>query len=227
MRNKINNNLVHEIYYSRVWEDTKKGIDWIQDLPGISPGYASIGYNYLYIMTRVLNEARPKFVLDIGMGNSTVLISQYFKYLKDKNSEHTIIEHDESWVKFFNYSLPENSKICLCNLIQKNHAGRKFNAYENFDKVVCNKKYNVISVDGPVGSPKYSRRDILDCVPDILADNGIIIFDDAERKGEQRTISDLEILLKRNNIYYQKRIYNGEKQVCVIGTSNSWHFCSL
>lgn len=51
---------IEELTYARVWEDTCRNIDWIQDLPGISPGRWAVGYNYLYVMTRILDELRPR-----------------------------------------------------------------------------------------------------------------------------------------------------------------------
>ena len=43
-----------ELLWAKKWEDTKRGIKWIEDMPGISPCGAAVGYNYLYIMTRIL-----------------------------------------------------------------------------------------------------------------------------------------------------------------------------
>ena len=49
-----------EILWARIWNDTKIGIPWIEGLQSVSPGRWAVGYNYLYIMTRILNEMNPK-----------------------------------------------------------------------------------------------------------------------------------------------------------------------
>ncbi len=49
-----------ELLWAKKWEDTKRGIKWIEDMPGISPCGAAVGYNYLYIMTRILYYVNRK-----------------------------------------------------------------------------------------------------------------------------------------------------------------------
>lgn len=55
-----------------------QGIEWVQDITSISPGRWAVGYNYLYVMTRVLVELRPHKVLDIGLGVLTSFFSTFF-----------------------------------------------------------------------------------------------------------------------------------------------------
>ena len=38
-----------ELIWARVWDDTKVDIEWLKELPGISPGRWAVGYNYIYI----------------------------------------------------------------------------------------------------------------------------------------------------------------------------------
>ncbi len=74
-----------------------------------------------------------------------------------------------------------------------------------------------------------SRRDILNCLPDALAQDFVLIFDDCGRPGEQRTVADAEKILSKHNIAYNKGVYYGGsyKHIVVI-SSISWKFlCSL
>ena len=220
-----------ELWYARIWDDTKKDISWLQQLPGISPGRMAVGYNYIYVMTRILNEMHPSKVLDLGLGISSTLISSYFNSL-DRNPDavHTIIEHDSDWIDFYtrNRSLSSKSRIMHMPCITKEYNGCKFDAYDGFKESLSGFKYSVISVDAPLGSDdKYSRRDILDIIPQCLDEDFVIVFDDVNRTGEKNTITDIESCLKTNGIVYYKAIYFGLTDICVIASKNNRFFCSL
>ena len=116
---KLKNKLLYtrrqnaELIWARVWEDTKNGIDWLRDLPSISPGRWAVGYAYIYILTRVLNDFEPHRILDIGLGISSSIISTYMKHQSFNDSCHTIVEHDPEWISFYinKNKLSEASKI--------------------------------------------------------------------------------------------------------------------
>lgn len=98
---KMPMNAAYENLWAQTWRDTMRGIDWINDLPSISPGRWAVGYNYLYVMTRILNEIEPHKVLDVGLGVSTTLFSTYFRNHIFEDGMHMVIEHDASWIDFY------------------------------------------------------------------------------------------------------------------------------
>ena len=219
----------YELIWAKTWDDTKKGISWIDDLPGISPGRWAVGYNYLYIMTRILNEKKPMCVLDFGLGISSTLISQYFKGNNISNGIHDVVEQDEEWIRFYNDTKKISDITCIYSnqLVEKDYKGVKYYAYKDISSIVDNKKYDVISIDGPWGSDKYSRRDIIDYIPAILNDSFVIIMDDSQREGEQATIAEIEEKLKRNGIDYYEGVYPGMSNCTVIVSSDNKFMCSM
>lgn len=50
-------------------------------------------------------------------------------------------------------------------------------------------------------SRQYSRKDIIECLPDILAEN-YTLFDDCDRLGERNTVAEVEQVLLKNNIIF-------------------------
>lgn len=218
-----------ELIWAQVWKDTKNGIEWMQDLPSISPGRMAVGYNYLYIMTRILNELRPHCVLDIGLGISSTLISHYFLKVHPTDGMHTVIEHDQAWVDFYtqNHELPACSEIIVEPCITKTYKNQPYKAYKDLKSRIGTQKYSVISIDGPNGSPEYSRRDILELLPDILEDNFVIVMDDSERSGEKRTIEDIQRVLENHGIASCVGEYVGLKTDCVIASESNKFMCSL
>ena len=218
-----------ELLWAVTWDHTKEGIKWIEGLGSVSPGRWAVGYNYLYFMTRVLNEIQPHSVLEFGLGVSSTLISKYFDYYAFPDGEHTIIEHNSDWIDFYtkNNNLSANTRIVLRNCVTKSLQGNSYNAYENLSEVLYEKKYDVISIDGPIGSKGASRRDILDFLPGILNDSFIIVIDDAERSGEVNTIAEIKTLLKNSYKDFCLGYYLGETDICVITSPNYKWLCSM
>lgn len=218
----------NELLWAKIWDDTKHNIGWIEDLPGVSPGRWAVGYNYLYVMTRILNEKEPQAVLEMGLGISSTLISQYFNYSKD-NGIHDVIEQDAEWASFYSkkHKLSNQTNISVVDICEKDYKGIKYNAYENIAPIVSKKRYDLISVDGPWGSEKHSRRDIVDYIPEILADSYIIIFDDSNRKGEQNTIDEIKRKLDEYNISHVEGTYPGMSDCTIITSPDNRFLCSL
>lgn len=221
--------LDYEMLWARTWDDTKKGMEWIQDLPGISPGRWAVGYNYLYVMTRLLNEMNPKNVLDFGLGISSTLISQYFKGNQIADGHHDVVEQDEDWIRFYHQKnrVSDATTIHTVPCVEKEVDGCKYNAYVDIAPVVRGKKYDIISIDGPKGSKEHSRRDILPFLPDILNDRFVIIMDDAQRKGEAATLEEIRNILREHNIAFCEGRYPGSTDCVVITSEDCRFFCSM
>lgn len=228
-KNKINNieKQNEEILWSKIWDDTKRDIGWLQDLPGISPGRWAVGYNYIYVMTRVLDILQPDSVLDIGLGISSTLVSCYFNYRK--MGRHIIIEHDKEWADFYlkKHILSESSRIHYLECVEIMHKKKKCFVYKDFEKLLASQKFSVVSVDAPWGSERYSRRDIIKCMPGILENNFVIIMDDTNRQGERDTIIEIEDILSDNGIEFSTGTYYGVTDCTVICSKNYQFLCTM
>lgn len=220
---------IEDLSYARVWEDTCRDIDWIQDLPGISPGRWAVGYNYIYVMTRILDELRPRSVLELGLGISTTLISNYFRHHQEERSEHITIEQDAGWRDFYltRHQIPSCTDIHIVPIVFREKDGQRFEAYEDLHPILDGKKFPVVSIDGPHGATYYARRDLLPYFPALLPADFVIVIDDAQRPGEQRTIADLLEKLKASGIEPVIGYYKGSKYCAVIASKSLWQFCSL
>ncbi len=216
-----------EIVWSKVWDDTQKGIDWMKELPSVSPGRWAVGYNYIYVLTRILNDNNPHKILDLGLGISSTIISYYCS--KNLNMIHDIVEEDEEWANFYkkNKILSQYTTIHILECLEKEYNGKTINYYNSFDTVVKNKKYDLISIDGPKGSDRFSRRDIVDYIPEILEEDFIILLDDTNRIGEKDTIKEIKKKLENNSIEFYEGSYESIKNCHVIASKNNRFFCSL
>lgn len=227
---------LQELIWSEVYHDTIRGSKWLSPDLSFSPGRDAIGYQCMYVLYRILNEMNPKSILELGMGQSTKLISSY---VASTNGEckHYVVEHDESWIKFFSnhFPLPESTEIVRCDIedvslnIEEENRVTNVTKYVAFDEKMQNKSFDVIMIDGPYGyrSPDYSRVDILSILPDCLNDDFVIFMDDFHRKGEQGTCRLIELTLQNAGIPYFWRIYSGEKDAIIIVSQSLRFLCSM
>ena len=99
-----------EAVWAQIFNNTITNSTWLKDKT-FSPGRWAVGYPYLYVMYRVLDEARPKHILELGLGQSTRMIAQYAAAFDDV--EHIVVEQDAQWIKFFsqNYACPPSTTL--------------------------------------------------------------------------------------------------------------------
>lgn len=213
--------------WAHVFHNSIKGKDYIEQLP-LNIGRWAGGYPFFYVLHRILSEFKPESIIEFGLGESTKLISTYLdKELLD--SSHTVIEHDKFWIQSFQkrFKLSERVKIICCPLTKKNRFGFEVNSYEDLLQKI-NRSFNLYIIDGPFGSPRYSRYDIVDLLEkNITNENFIIIFDDYNRVGELDTFLTIKEIFKNKNIPINIGYYKGEKTVAIITSENNRFFTSM
>ncbi len=214
-----------ELLWRDIFVDTVKGYTWYHE-KSLSLGRWAIGYNYAYILVRVLHELRPNSILECGLGQSSKIIADYVD--SNNRAEYDIVEQDREWLDFFkrNCQLNDRTKVHIRNIIEAEFSrgeGAKTNIYEDFASVVEGKKYALISIDGPWGSDIYSRVDVIEHIPSILQEDFVILVDDFERAGEKNMVRLLKDKLDENGIHYAEAKYSGLKDMCVIA-SEKWRF---
>lgn len=222
-------NINKEILWAETFNNTISDSSWLKD-KSFSPGRWAVGYQYLYAVYRILNAVKPKKILELGLGQSTKLLSQYAK--ANKEVKHTVVEHDQEWIDFYKREneLAENTEILKLE--------REYRKYKNDDKVLAFKefkenlqgqKFDFISIDAPLGANAkiYARVDVLEILPECLEEDFVIVIDDYNRKGEKNTVNEVERILKEYNISYCKGIYYGEKECMVISSKKLKFVCSM
>jgi hypothetical protein len=220
-------NKSNEVEWANIYHDSIRGKEWVEKLP-INIGRWAGNYSFFYILNRILSDYKPKRILELGLGESSKFISAYLdNYLSE--STHHIVEHDSSWIEYFNnnYKLSKSSNILITPLIVKEINGFKSNYYSDLNSVI-NGTYDLYIIDGPYGSNRFSRYNIISLIENLsIHDDFIIIMDDTHRVGENDTVNDLMICLKNKNIKFYKGEYNGCKSQTVITSSKYQYAISL
>ena len=216
-RNVENGKYAVEAVWAAIFNNTIFNSQWLVDKT-FAPGRWAVGYPYLYVMYRVLNEVRPKKILELGLGQSTRMIGQYAAACSDV--EHIVVEHDLEWIRFFenDFQLSNHSQIVQLEremIAYKEAAAVR--VFSDFKEHFVGQKFDFISIDAPLGGDmkQYARIDVLTMLPECLSDDFVIMFDDCERVGEANTLAEMEKILQENEIKYKCGRYSGKKD-CVL-----------
>ena len=210
-----------ELVWANVFHDAVRGCAWITD-KSFWPGRAALGYQAMYVLYRILNETRPKKILELGLGQSTKLISQYAKAYPP--ASHIVVENNQEWIDFFStdYELSDATRIVKldCKLIP--YKDEQVRVFDGFAGHFADDKFDFILVDAPLGADmkRYSRVDILDIIPQCLEKDFVILIDDSERPGEYYTSGEICRKLDENKIPHCIHSYDGMKNSMVLCSSS-------
>lgn len=220
---------VGEVVWAEVFNNTITKSEWLINQQ-FSPGRWAAGYPMLYSLYRILDEFRPKSLLELGLGQTTKMITQYAKLNDIK--QHFAIEHDPKWIDFFvnNTKVAEKTEVIQCDLgLSEFNEDSEVVIYEGFADKLKGKKFDFIVIDAPFGgkAKKYARIDILQLLPEILSETFVVVWDDTNRIGEQNSIKEFVKILEYNNIAYSSGVYTGEKQTKIFVSEDLKFLCTM
>ena len=210
---------LEELRYANLLHDSWTDSKWLKNKQ-FSPNKAAANYSLLYVLFRALDEAHPAAILEMGLGQTTHMTTQFAKHFQAKLD---IIEDDKDWIDLYKEKmlLAPATRIHLVPVITFEYEGRPSEKYDDLSVIVKKNRYNLIVIDGPIGyRSSLSRSNILDLIPQNLADDFVIIFDDVERPAEAETLRLLEEKLRANNITYAKELYPALKTQAVLAGGN-------
>lgn len=216
-----------ELVWAQVYHDTIRGQENLMKM-SVSPGRWSGGYSFLYVLVRILMDYKPSRILEMGLGESTKLISTFY-FNQEINLKHHVMEHDITWLNFFkekNKTSP-GTEFLLCPLGLREMGRASYHSYGDFTSRIL-PKYDFYVVDGPFGSDHFSRYDIVTATDSLeKGDEFIILLDDYNRPGEVETGQALIKQFRDREITIHTNIYQGSKYQLVIATEKYKWACSL
>ena len=178
-------------------------------LPPLYPINASANYSLLYCLFRTITEMKCKRVLEIGAGQTTLLLAALSR---SRDLFVDTLETDGEWAA--RLQQVDGTRIHFSALKKVTRNGIPALHFENTADLRTD--YDVVLVDGPNGTPRYSRYACMEILAERLAAEFVVIFDDAERRGEQDTIK--AFLGTSNGSRVQVRFVGGTKWQCLLFT---------
>lgn len=143
-------NSISELQWANVFHDTIQGYEWY-NVSSLSLGRWAVGYNYAYAVSRILQEIHPRSILELGLGQSTKIISSYVEYYRGKNPEgmgiYDIVEHNKEWVDFFckNSCVSDVGTVHIREMIESQREGGGDSICIKILELLCAKKSTTLS----------------------------------------------------------------------------------
>jgi hypothetical protein len=178
-------------------------------LPPLYPINAGANYSLLYCLFRTITEVKCKRVLEIGAGQTTLLLAALSR---SRDLIVDTLEPDNEWA--MRLQQVDGTRIHYSSLKKVTRDGITALRFENAAGLRTD--YDVVLVDGPNGTPRNSRYGCMDILAERLAAEFVVIFDDAERRGEQDTIKAFLGTSKGSRV--QMRFVGGTKWQCLLFT---------
>ncbi len=183
----------------------KRGIDEV-----FYPVGAAASYSLMYLLTRVMSELPVKHVVELGSGQTTVLIDR----LRPEEGSHTAYEQSDVWAHTVSQRAPR------CSVRHSPLTAKTFDgvAYAGFGDLQTT-AFDLLLVDGPNGTDHVSRYDCVSLVDANGTKDFIVIVDDAARPGEQETVAALVNVMARKGIEHKLNYLAGRTTQAVITTA--------
>ena len=215
-----------ELLWAQIYHDSIRGFDAIESL-NLNIGRWAGNYPFFYVLTRILNDYKPKFILELGLGESSKFISTFIHHYAP-NSKHIIVEQNEEWTNDFRrrFTLTAQSSVIHCELVSRKVNNFYVASYKDFDKKI-NVHFDLYVIDGPFGSDRYSRYDIVSLVEKFNDNDFIILLDDNERIGEKETSDEIIRILNNKYIKNYSTVFSGLKSVRVIVSEKYKYLISI
>lgn len=176
------------------------------DCAPLYPVRGAANWSLLYLLLRLTTETSLTRVLELGAGQSTLLLDAVSRM---KPLSITTLETDPDWAARIGSKV--SHPVVTCKLTTRKIHGHHSEAIDGYPDGA----YDLVLVDGPMGGkPRRSRWASLEVLERQLGDEFVVVFDDAERRGEQDTIK--EFLRQRPKA--RKRLTFGAKCQCVVYT---------
>jgi len=208
-----------ELEWAHIFHDSIRGKPWLQSLP-LNVGRWAGNYSFFYVLCRLLNDYKAKSIIEFGLGESSKVVAAFIEH-QLLDCRHTIIEENKDWRDSFlnRFPLSDRSEIKILPAEQKQAAGgAMYKGYASIDTAVA-ETFDLYLVDGPTGSERFSRYDIVTIAKQLHnGDEFVILIDDYDRAGEKETTEALLELFKQRGIHVHTGVYMGNASQIVIAT---------
>jgi hypothetical protein len=196
-----------ELLWAEIYHDTIRSMPHLQQL-ALSPGRMAANYSLLYVLVRILRDARPQSILEFGLGQSSLLIDQFPVHCHTP-IRHVIVEEDEKWVTDFCQNHALQHILCVPDKQQVRAFGRDI-PVASLPKEVVKTPFQLYLIDGPRGTDRYSRFTICEIARQWDASTEcMVLLDDYDRWGERETGQALIRICKQKGMPITHRVING------------------
>jgi predicted RNA methylase len=161
------------------------------------PVGSAANHSLLYLVLRCYVELPVRRVLDVGAGQTSLLLDALRKRLG--GADVVTLEHDPAWAKHIGGKV--DHPVEVRPLVPTEIDGRTVLMH---DLTGIEGPFQFIIMDAPPGVRRHSRYGLLKLVEQVMdRDDFVIVLDDADRAGEWQTARACARLLHREGIGFR------------------------
>ena len=158
-------------------------------------GGPSIDTHHARNLVFLLQERRPRTILELGSGSSTIIIARTLQLMGASPDLHISVDHD---ARFLGNTQELARLNGVAELVQFEHCplsavdGFPTPWYSRIVELAKSSRFDFVLVDGPPAYAKgedRAREPALTMLRPYLSENAILILDDANRPGEQDVVT--------------------------------------
>jgi predicted O-methyltransferase YrrM len=144
----------------------------------------------------ILQEYRPRTILELGSGSSTIIIARALQLMDAPPELHISVDHESRFLKNTQDLARQNG---VEQLVTFKHCplqpliGFDLPWYSGIPEIVADTKLDLVVIDGPPACAEnmvYAREPALPVLRSFLSDNAVVVLDDANRPGEQTIVTN-------------------------------------
>jgi hypothetical protein len=174
------------------------------------PVGAAANYGLLYLVLRAAKSFSFQQVVELGAGQTTLLIDALRRNGTLKAGALTI-EHDADWAA--KLSATVEHRICRVGLVAAGDDHATYECYD-FQSAPIPEMVDLLIIDGPPGGRpelRFARHGAVRLLDRLDPGGFIVIVDDAERLGEAALVERIDKYLRTNGIEFRRGIVTAAK----------------
>ncbi|MEJ0100918.1 MAG: hypothetical protein WDO12_14920 [Pseudomonadota bacterium] len=184
------------------------------------PVGAAANHGLLYLVLRCYVELPVRRVLDVGAGQTSLLLDALNRKLG--KAEIITLEHDPAWAE--RVAAQVSHQVMRRDLIKSQVGGH---ATQMHDTTGLDGPFQFIIMDAPPGVPRYSRLGLLHLMQTRMDHKDFAaILDDADRPAERQTMEVCRRWLKAEGLQFRQAQLRAAKRqwLCAGGALQSAAF---
>lgn len=181
------------------------------------PTGGAAGPLLLYILIRTLNESEIDHVLDLGAGQTTRVVNAW---AARGNGHLVTFEQDPVWATSLRAEVDrQHTRVLHLPLEEFSLNGTTLQWYSSPPPgTLPTTGFDLLIVDGPVGTERLSRYGIIPHVPEWLNQEWAIIWDDLQRPADLESFALLIERLRSLGVAHDHIIIGGERIIGLVFT---------
>lgn len=181
------------------------------------PLNAAANYSLLYLVLRSAIELDLRSIVELGAGQSSLLIDALRKR-RTLNAGALTIEHDPEWGA--RIATAVDHEVAIVPLVSRSDGKHNYEWYD-LSAINLPTKIDFLLIDGPLGWGKgrlFARHGAIPLLDHLDPDGFVVIVDDAERAGEGALAHRICGSLKAKGVKYRSGSVFASKRQEVIAS---------